>query len=169
MLLDTLILGLDSGYLKHHLLPRQLVVDPCKRIQLVVHSRRVLIVQEDLLDALPALREPLSAPNHFRGEDEVVEHLVVHGRERPRARALLRLAVVSARGFGHDPPLGQEHDVAVGELLLQLARQALLDLVVGGQAGHGHKDDNGLAPLANLDLARRVELQRAQCGTQVAD
>jgi len=48
-----------------------------------------------------------------------------HGGEGPRARPL----VAGALGGGHDPAVGDHNHVLATELLLQLAHQALLDLV----------------------------------------
>ena len=47
--------------------------------------------------------------------------------------------------------LSNEDNVLAAELLLQLAHKAGLDLLVGAQLGHGHKDDDGLLS-GNIDL-----------------
>jgi hypothetical protein len=80
----------------------------------------------------------------------------VDGREGARARALLGLGVARARralGAREDAALREDEDVAVRELLLKLAGEALLDAVEALQGRDGDKDDNSLLAVADLDLA----------------
>ncbi len=42
--------------------------------------------------------------------------------------------------------------MAVGELLLEFASQALLDLVEARQEGYGDEDDDGALAVADLEL-----------------
>lgn len=60
----------------------------------------------------------------FGGADEVREDGVVDGRKGPGARALLGFAG-PARREREDAALSDEQDVAVGKLLLELARQSI--------------------------------------------
>ena len=56
-------------------------------------------------------------------------------------------------GLGEDPPLGDEHDMLAGELLLELPHQPGLDLLEGLQLGHGDEDHDGLLPTSTVNLA----------------
>jgi len=85
----------------------------------------------------------------------------VDGRECARARAflgLVRAAAVGALGAWEDAARGEDQDVAVRELLLELAGQALLDFVEAGEEGDGDEDDDGFFAVADFDLAGRNEL-----------
>lgn len=97
------------------------------------------------------------------------------GRQGAGAGALLLLGVAGAGralGAGEDAARGQDQDVAVRELLLELTGEAawesvaalhcqlservrnlpLLDTVEALQGRDGDKDDNSLLAVANLDL-----------------
>lgn len=97
------------------------------------------------------------------------------GRQGAGAGALLLLGVAGAGralGAGEDAARGQDQDVAVRELLLELPGEAawesvaafhcqlservrnlpLLDTVEALQGRDGDKDDNSLLAVANLDL-----------------
>jgi hypothetical protein len=56
--------------------------------------------------------------------DQVLEDLLVHIRQRARPRSLLPHTRVSSR-FGKRAPLGDEHDMAIRKLLLQLSCQPI--------------------------------------------
>ena len=74
--------------------------------------------------------EPDSDPlaDDLRRVNEVVENRVVHSQQRARPRAFLLQLVHFSRRLGQHTALGNEHHVATGELLLQLADQTCLDL-----------------------------------------
>ena len=57
-------------------------------------------------------------------------------------------------GLGEDPPLGDEHDMLAGELLLELPHQPGLDLLEGLQLGHGNEDHDGLLSTSTVNLAK---------------
>lgn len=79
----------------------------------------------------------------------------MHGGQGARAGSLLRLrgsAAVGAFGTGKDAAGGEDQHVAVRELLFQLARQALLDLVEARKEGNGHEDDDGFFAVADFNL-----------------
>jgi hypothetical protein len=42
--------------------------------------------------------------------------------------------------------------MAIGELLLEFASEALLDLVEAGKERDGHKDDNGALAVTDFEL-----------------
>ena len=56
-------------------------------------------------------------------------------------------------GLGENPPLGDEHDMLAGELLLELPHQPGLDLLEGLQLGHGNEDHDGLLSTSTVNLA----------------
>ena len=56
-------------------------------------------------------------------------------------------------GLGEDPPLGDEHDMLAGELLLELPDQPGLDLLEGLQLGHGDEDHDSLLSTSTVNLA----------------
>ena len=88
----------------------------------------------------------------------------MHGGQGARARPFLRLAGAAAVGaFGpwQDAARGQDEDVAVRELLFQLARQALLHLVEARQQRHRHKDGDGFLAVADFELDKGA--RRGQC------
>jgi hypothetical protein len=118
----------------------------------------------------------------------------VDGGQGTGARTLLLLrgtAAVGALGTGQDASRGQDEDVTVGELLLELAGQALLDLVEAGEERNRDEDNNGALVVADLELERclsvfvlflllrwflvlpylagRGELQRSQRGLEIWD
>jgi hypothetical protein len=67
--------------------------------------------------------DPRPLADDLGREDEVLEQLGVHVRERARTRALLLDARV-ARRLGQHPALADEHDVSLRELLLEFAGKA---------------------------------------------
>jgi len=103
----------------------------------------------------------------------------VDGRQGARPRALLLLVVAGAAralGPGQDAARGDKEDMAVRELLLELARQAgkvsravatlarnkvdspLLDPVEALQGRDGDKDDNSLLAVANFELIEKPKV-----------
>lgn len=65
------------------------------------------------------------------GVHEILEDLLVDGGEGAAAGALL-LDARGPGGFAEHPALGDEHDMAIGELLLQLARESATNRVSSG-------------------------------------
>jgi len=55
-------------------------------------------------------------------------------------------------GLGHDATLSNEKDVAVRELLLELAGKSLLDLVEGLQLRNRDEDDDSLLATTEFNL-----------------
>ena len=100
----------------------------------------------------------------------------MHGGECAGSRALLGLrcaAAVAALRTRQDAARGDDQDVAVGELLLELAGEAAIRSLAAARAyvgrgvvddlpllrampalqdGNRYKDDDCLAPVADLDL-----------------
>ena len=104
----------------------------------------------------------------------------MHGGQGARARALLRLGragPVRAFGTGQDAARGEEEDLSVRELLLELAGEAvkgyqccgggvpdvgcvlpLLDFVESAEEGDGDEDDDGFFAVADLELGGVFEV-----------
>lgn len=59
--------------------------------------------------------------------------------------------------------------MAVGELLLELAGEAALDLVERLELGHGDEDHDRLLAALDVDLAGSRDLEGAELGLEVGD
>ena len=94
----------------------------------MVNAPPLLLIQHDLEKLAAVLLGAGPLADDFDGIDQVGEDGLVHSGERAAARALLGLRgarAVRALRSGQDAAHGQEEDLAVGELLLELARQAV--------------------------------------------
>jgi hypothetical protein len=91
----------------------------------------------------------------------------VNSSESARTGTLLLLGVAragGALGAGENAARGKDENVAVGELLLELTGEALLDTVETLQGRDGDKDDNRLLAVANFDLIRpKVSMRAPGC------
>jgi hypothetical protein len=79
----------------------------------------------------------------------------VHCRQGSRTGALLglvRAAAVRALRAREDAAGSEDEDVAVGELLFELAGQALLDFMEAREERDGNEDDDGFFAMADFDL-----------------
>jgi hypothetical protein len=92
-----------------------------------------------------------SLTNNLSGVDEVIQDLLVDSSQSARSGTGLLLARV-ASGLGHDATLSNEKDVAVRELLLELAGKSLLDLVEGLQLRNRDEDDDSLLATTEFNL-----------------
>jgi hypothetical protein len=130
-------------------------VDLAVGIEAVVDTTTLLLVEDDLEGLGAVLLGAGALADNLDGVDEVGEDGVVDSGQSARAGALLGLGgarVNGALGAGQDAALSHEEDVAVGELLLELAGQTLLNLVEVGQEGDGDEDNDGLLAVADLNL-----------------
>lgn len=141
---------------KHDLLASQLVVDSLERLQLVVDLLDILGVQQDLLDLVATNHVSDSLTDDLGRENQVLQDLVVDGSQSSGSWSLLELSR-SSGWLWQDSSLGQEDDVTVWELLLQLTGQLGLDLVVGSQRWDWDEDSNGLLTASDINL-RNSEL-----------
>lgn len=106
----------------------QLAVDLGVGVQAVVDTATLLLVEDDLEVLGAVLLGAEALADDLDGEDEVGEDGVVDGGQGAGAGALLLLGVARAGrslGAGQDAARGEDQDVAVGELLLQLTGQAV--------------------------------------------
>lgn len=101
-------------------------VDLAVGIEAVVDTTTLLLVEDDLEGLGAVLLGAGALADNLDGVDEVGEDGVVDSGQSARAGALLGLGgarVNGALGAGQDAALSHEEDVAVGELLLELAGQ----------------------------------------------
>lgn len=109
-------------------------VDLAVGIEAVVDTTTLLLVEDDLEGLGAVLLGAGALTDNLDGVDEVGEDGVVDSSQSARAGALLGLGgarVGGALGAGQDAALGHEENVAVGELLLELAGKTGLVLVLG--------------------------------------
>lgn len=98
-------------------------------VESVVDTDTLLLVEDDLQELAAILLGADALADNLDGEAEIGQDGVVDSSQSTRARALLSLAVAGAGrslGTGQDASRSQEQDVAVRELLLELAGQAIL-------------------------------------------
>lgn len=121
------------GELEVHTLAGQALVDLRVRVEAVVNTTALLLVKQDLENLGAVLLGAHALADNFHWVDEIGEDGVVDGSERAAAWALLCLrgaAAVAALGARQDAARGDDDDVAVGELLLELTSEAWDVLVV---------------------------------------
>ena len=87
----------------------------------------------------------------------------MHGGQRARARARGGLAV---GGGPLHAPVGDEHDVAAGELLLELADEPRLDLLERALQAVGDVEHHGLAA-PRVDLGGAGDEEVAEVGLEL--
>lgn len=148
-------------------------------IEPVVNTTTLLLVEDDLEGLGAVLLGAETLADNLDGEDEIGQDSIVDSSEGARTGALLLLGVAragGALGAGEDAARGEDQDVAVRELLLELAGEAersdqyastrcddtstarmvenlpLLDTVESLEGRDGDKDDNSLLAVANFDL-----------------
>ncbi|KAI9166530.1 Dynactin subunit 4 [Paramyrothecium foliicola] len=96
-------------------------------VQAVVNATTLLLVEDDLEGLAAVLLGAETLANNLDGVGEVAEDGVVDSSQSARTGALLLLGVAGAGGAlgaGQDAARGQDQDMAVRELLLELAGQA---------------------------------------------
>lgn len=97
-------------------------------VEAVVDTTTLLLVEDDLEELAAVLTGADALADNLDGVDEVSEDGVVDGREGTAAWTLLGLggaAAVAALGAWQDAARGDDDDVAVGELLLELTGEAV--------------------------------------------
>merc|ERR1711981_1114581 len=169
--MTTLVLASTRLWeLKVDALARKALVDLRVGVKAVVDATTLLLVQHDLEQLLTILLGTQTLADDLDWVDKVVKDSVVDSGEGTRAWTLLLLEVaraVRALWTGQDATGGDDQDMAVGELLLELARQALLHLVPAWQRWNRNEDDNSLATMSNLNLACGHKLKWSQSRLQV--
>ena len=106
---------------------RQSSVDLGVGVESVVDAAALLLVEDDLQQLAVVLLGPQALADDLDGVDEVTEDGIVNSSQSSRTGTLLLLGVAGAGGTlgaGQDTARGQDQDVAVGELLLELTGKA---------------------------------------------
>lgn len=122
-----LVVGGGLGELEGDAAAGELAVDLGVGVEAVVDAAALLLVEDDLEELVAVLLGAEALADDLDGVDEVGEDGVVDGGEGAAEGALLLLVVAGAGGAlgaGQDAARGEEDDVAVRELLLELAGQA---------------------------------------------
>jgi hypothetical protein len=134
-----------------HILASQSLVHMREGIQLVLKSSGILLVQEDLDQFAAVCLDAGTTTNDLSWIDQILEDLVVHSSQSTAAWTLL-LGTTLACWLRKDATLSNKDNMAVRELLLQLAGEALLNLMVLSQKWDWDKDNDGLFAVTKLDL-----------------
>ena len=124
---SCLVLDGVLGELKDDVAASESPVNLGVAVQAVVNTTALLLVEDDLEGLGAVLLGAETLADDLDGEDEVGQDGVVDSGQSARTGALLGLGVAGAAGAlgaGEDAARGQDQDVAVGELLLQLTGQA---------------------------------------------
>lgn len=109
-----------------------------------------------------------SLSDDFGRVDQVFEDLLVNGGESSVSWSLLG-GPRSTTWLLEDSSLSNEDDVSVGELLLKLSGQTLLNLVERLEERDWDKDDDSLLATTDLDFTGSGDLERTQVGLKVGD
>eukprot|EP00216_Chloropicon_sp_CCMP2111_P006478 CAMPEP_0198240480 /NCGR_PEP_ID=MMETSP1446-20131203/5577_1 /TAXON_ID=1461542 ORGANISM="Unidentified sp, Strain CCMP2111" /NCGR_SAMPLE_ID=MMETSP1446 /ASSEMBLY_ACC=CAM_ASM_001112 /LENGTH=211 /DNA_ID=CAMNT_0043923213 /DNA_START=290 /DNA_END=922 /DNA_ORIENTATION=- len=153
-----------AGVLEEDVLSGERLVGGGEGVELGLGVLLILGVEENFEHARPVRGEPGALSDDLCGEDDVAEDGLVHGGEgagpgpgegEPALRRLL------------DPPVGNDHDMLAAELLLELAHQALLDLLEGLPEPEWDRHDHRLAPARDVHLARAQDVKVAQVALQL--
>jgi len=141
-------------------------------VESVVHTTALLLVENDLQDLASVLLGSESLSNNLDWVNDVGEDGFVDRGQSSAARTLLSLRGAGSVGSlwaGEDATGSDEQNVAVGELLLELTGQTLLNLVEAGEERDGDEDDDRTLAVADFELASRDELKRSQGRLEVRD
>jgi len=127
------------GELKTNTTTSQLAVDLRVGIESVVNTSLLLLIKDNLQNLAAVLLSAETLADNLDGEDEVSEDGVVNSGQCSGTGALLSegcAAAVGALGAGEDTAGGEDQDVAVRELFLELTGEtAVLMLGLGFTGG----------------------------------
>lgn len=125
----SLVLSAALGELENNVAAGQPTVDLAVSVETVVNTTLLLLVQNNLEGLAAVLLGADALADDLDGVDEVSEDGVVDGGQSAGTGTLLSLGgarVDGALGAGQDAALSHEEDMAVRELLLQLAGEAVV-------------------------------------------
>ena len=151
--LACLVLSTSLGELKDDTTARQAAVHLRVGVESVVNAATLLLVEDDLEGLGAVLLGAEALADNLDGVDEIRQDGIVHSGKSARTGTLLLLGVARASGAlgaGQDAARGQDKDVAVGELLLQLA----------GEAGEGTSQ-----PAVQINKGREGLTAAGLCGS----
>ena len=124
-------------------------------IESVVHTAALLLIENDLQDLASVLLCSESLSNNLDWVNDVGENGLVDRGQSSAARTLLSLRgarSVGSLGAGEDATRSDEQNVAVGELLLELTGQTLLNLVEAAEERDGDEDNDRTLAVADFEL-----------------
>ena len=122
--------------LKHYTPPRQLLVHLPIRIQSVINTTPLLLIQYNLQQFTPVLLCPNSLPYNLNRVHHIRQDRVMNSSKGSGARTflgLVRTAAVGTLGPWENAAGREDEHMAVGELLFELTGEALLDFVEAGE------------------------------------
>ena len=115
--------GLSLGELEVDVAAREAAIDLGVGVQAVVNTTTLLLIEDDLEGLAAVLLSADALTDDLNGVGEVGKDSVVDSSESAGTRTLLLLGVAAAGralGAGQDAARGEDQDMAVGELLLEL-------------------------------------------------
>lgn len=124
---DLVVGGTALRELKVDVAASQTSVDLRVGVEAVVNTAALLLVEDDLEELGAVLLGADTLADNLNGVGEILKDGVVDGSEGSRTGSLLLLGVAGAGrslGAGEDAARGEDQDMAVGELLLELTGQA---------------------------------------------
>jgi len=133
----------------------QLLVDLRVSIESVVNTSLLLLIENNLQDLAAVLLGSETLADNLNGVDEIGQDGVVDCGECSGTGTLLSersSGAVATLWAGEDTARGEDDDMAVGELLLELTGETLLHTVETLEGWDGDKDDNSLPAVANFNL-----------------
>jgi len=170
-----LVLGTALRELKANTTSGQLLVDLGVGIESVINTSLLLLIEDNLQDLAAIFLGAETLADNLDWVHEIGEDGIVNGSEGSGTWSLLSLRGTGAVGTlwaGKDTAGGEDEDVTVGELLLELTGETvgrvswdsneerwgrgriipLLDSVETLKGWDGDKDDNSLLAVANFNL-----------------
>lgn len=148
----------------------KLLVDFRVGIESVINTSLLLLIQDNLQDLGAIFLGTETLANDLDGEDEVGQDSIVDGGQCSGTGSLLGergAGTVGTLWAGENAAGGEEEDVTVGELLLELTGETLLNSVEALKGRNGDKDDNSLLAVVDFNLLSRDELQRSQRSLEI--
>lgn len=124
---DLVVGGTALRELEVDVAASQTTVDLRVGVQAVVNTTTLLLVEDDLEELGAVLLGADALADNLNGVGEILEDGVVDSSESSRTGSLLLLGVARAGrslGAGEDTARGEDQDMAVRELLLELTGQA---------------------------------------------
>lgn len=135
----------------------QLLVHLAVRVESVVNTTSLLLIQNDLQHLAAILLCPDALANDFNWVNDIGQDRIVDSSQCSGPWSLLRLvgsAAVRALWAGKDAARGDNDDLAVGKLLLKFASETLLDFVEAGEERDRYEDHDGFL-CSDIDLGAR--------------
>ena len=148
--------------MERDLLVGQLSVHSGVRVRATLHVGLIPPVEVDLDDATTVDLAARALAGDLRGVHDVLQDGVLDRRERAGARAKSHRLLRPGVALAEDVALRDDDDVAAGELLLELANEAGLDLLEGLLELIRDVHDDGFGAGAAVDLLRGGDVQVAK-------